>query len=242
MKNALRYIKAWVLLLAVSGICFPFNKVVAQDQSSTSFHDLRNIGLGAEDVNLLDSAISSYKKAESLAQAQGSLQNQAIIANDLGIVHRKKADYVACKQYHQKAGDLALKSKDQESLEMSFHGLGSLFEQTGDYDDAIACYLRTLNLTQERNDPVGVAITRQNLAKTYMQLRFQDASIKEIENALSIANGIRNDSLSANVFHDYAEILIHFKDYSNALTKMESALKIYEKIGYERYIGSSLVT
>jgi signal transduction histidine kinase len=240
MKNTFKRQLAWGLLCIALSLCSSQN-TVAQHVGSSNFDQMRNLGLEAEDLNLLDSAVACYQRAEGIAIAEQSVSKEAIVLNDLGIVHRKRADYVTSRKCHQRATEIALKAKDQEAVEMSFHGLGALYEQTGDYDDAVACYLRTLMLTQERGDQEGVIITRQNLAKTYMHLSFQDASIKEIEAALQSATILKKDSLRANVLHDYAEILIHFKDFSKALTKMEAALDIYRQIGYDRYIGSSLV-
>jgi signal transduction histidine kinase len=240
MKHSHKLRLAWGLL-CVAFFILTNKHLVAQNPGQPQFDHFRNLGLEAEDQNLLDSAVTCFQRAEAIASVEQNASNLAVILNDLGIVHRKLADYVESRKYHQKATEFALKAKDNETVEMSFHGLGTLYDQTGDYDDAVACYLRTLMLTQERGDKEGVIITRQNLAKTYMHLSFQDASIKEIETAYQSATTLKKDSLSANVLHDYAEILIHFKDYSKALTKMEAALKIYEQIGYERYIGSSLV-
>ena len=225
----------FALLLIISQCAF------GQTGDTNGFDVNRNRGLEAEDQNLIDSAITLYRKAETIAIAENNKSKEATILNDLGIASRKKGDYVGCKNYHQKAQEVALKAKDFEMVEMSFHGLGTLYEQTGDYDDAVACYLKTLKLTGERGDQEGIIITRQNLAKTYMHLHFQDAAMKNIEAALQSSYLLKNDSLSANVLHDYAEILIHFKEYAIALTKMETALQTYQKIGYDRYIGSSLV-
>jgi signal transduction histidine kinase len=240
MKNFLRRMGRLRLVIVVGLLLLGFSSN-GQNNPLSPFDTQRERGLDFEDQNQLDSAVACYKRAEQIAIASKDKSNEVVILNDLGIVHRKISDYIACKNYYQRASEIALKSHDTEMLEMSLHGLGSLYEQTGDYDDAVACYLRTIQLTQERGDKEGVIITRQNLAKTYMHLSFKDASIKEIETALQGARLLKNDSLSANVLHDYAEILIHFKDYAVALNKMESALHTYEKIGYDRYIGSSLV-
>jgi signal transduction histidine kinase len=243
MKKQNKTKRIWSLLCILYAL-LGSHTVCAQTSlpTATSLFDVtRDQGLLHEDKNRLDSAIYYYGQALAIAQKDKNTYNEATILNDLGISHRKTGDYVACKKDHTTAIDLAGKYQYPEIVEQNLHGLGSLYEQTGDYDDAVACYLRALTLTQDSQDKVGMIITRQNLAKTYMQLSFQDASVKEIQNAFQSAQSLKQDSLIANVLHDYAEILIHFKDYSQALVKMEAALSVYQKIGYERYIGSSLV-
>lgn len=240
MKHALNFKLSWACIL-MTMVIGTSQLGFSQGVTLSEFDKLRNLGWELEDQNQLDSALIYYQKAENIAAAEGDQSKHATILNDMAIVSRKKSDYVACKNYHLKASDIAFKSKDYEMVEISLHGLGTLYELTGDFDEAIACYLRTLQLTLERGDQAGAIITRQNLSKTYMRLHFKDAAMKHIESAYQSSVLLKNDSLCANVLHDYAEVLLHFKEYGLALSKMESALASYQKIGYRRYIGSSLV-
>jgi hypothetical protein len=116
MKNIFTYAAdAWLRTMALICFCILFGARV-QAQGQLEFDKYRNLGLDAEDIHLLDSAKSCYQRAEQVAIMNKDQNREVIILNDLGIVSRKQSDYVACKNYHQKAADIALKNKNTEML------------------------------------------------------------------------------------------------------------------------------
>ncbi len=205
------------------------------------FRALRNSGYELEDQNKLDSARYFYEKALEIAKTSENQYNLATIYTDLAIISRKDADYVSCEKYHRTALEIAQKTCDREMVEDNTHGIGYLYEIIGDYKNAVSFYIEALSLSQIRGEKEGVIVTLQNISKTYMQLNIRDLALKNIEQAKSLAVEMHNDSIMANVLHDYGEILVHFGENENALEKLQTALKTYEKVGYHRFIASSLV-
>jgi signal transduction histidine kinase len=210
-------------------------------QTSHNFDLLRNQGYDFEDFNQLDSATYYYSEALNVAIEAKSDYNLATIYTDLAIISRKKADYVSCKNFHEKALLLAEKTGDKDMIEGNLHGFGSLYEQIGDYEKAAEYYLKSLRLSQDRGEKEGSIPTLQNISKIYMFLNIKDLAINNIEQASQIAAETKNDSLVANVLHDYGEILVHFGENEKALKQLNAAHNTYEKLKHNRFIGSSLV-
>jgi signal transduction histidine kinase len=222
-----------------------FNKAellaTQQKNYSALFNVYREKGFFGEENNDLDAANDCYLKAEQTAFKSENKQDLLTIYTDLAILSRKSARYIDCKNYHNKALELAERTGDQEIIEDSYHGLGFLFEQTGDYEKAVSYYLKSLELTQKRGETDGEIVTLQQIGKTYSQLNQHDLALENIKQAENLAILTKNDSLLANVQHDFGEILVQFGEYDQALAKLNAALNTYRKIDYKPAIASSLV-
>jgi signal transduction histidine kinase len=210
-------------------------------QQNQEFDLLRNQGYDYEDLNQLDSALTYYHKALNVAIDKHSDYNLATIYTDLAILSRKKAEYLSCKNFHEKSLFLAEKSGDKEMIEGNIHGIGFLYEQIGDYEKAAEYYLKALRLSQDRGEKEGVIATLQNISKIYMYLNIKDLAINNIEQASTLSLDFGSDSIAANVQQDYGEILVHFNENEMALKRLNAALQTYEKLKYSRFIGNSLV-
>ena len=162
MKSPLRIITSLL-------VCFCLLIGYAFGQHGVSFNYLRDSGFDLEDANKLDSALVLYQAAAKVAEREDNDYDRMTVYTDLAIVHRKLTNYIDCKNYHQRALDLAEKTGDREMVEISLHGLGTLYEHTSDYEKAVQYYLDALRQTQERGDKEGSAVTLQNISKTYMQ-------------------------------------------------------------------------
>ncbi len=208
---------------------------------AAQFSILRERGYFHEDSNELPEAFSDYLQAQNLAQKSGRTDDLLSVFTDLAIVSRKLGNYVDCKNYHTKALELAERTGDQEIIEDSYHGLGFLYEQIGDYEKAVSSYLKSLELTQRRGGKEGEIVTLQQIGKTYSQLNQKELAFQNIEQAERLAIETRNDSILANVHHDFGEILVQFGDEQRALEKLNLALSTYRKIGYKPAIASALV-
>lgn len=222
-----------------------FMKARTQAESISDLPNLflicREFGFFHEDNNDLHEAREQYLKALETAIKSGKSDDLLTIYTDLAILSRKMGRYVDCKNYHQAALELAEKTGDKEIIEDSHHGLGYLYEQIGDYEKAVSHFLKSLDLTQARGEKAGSIVTIQHIGKTWMQLDNRELALQYIRQAEELAIQLKNDSLLANVSHDFGEILVHFGDHSQALQKLNQGLNTYRKIGYKPYIASSLV-
>jgi signal transduction histidine kinase len=246
MKQNIHTKNAHFIWLVVFIFVLPFSNFAQssdkkQTKNELEFDLLRNKGYEYEDFNQLDSAQYFYNKALSIAIFDNSNYNLATIYTDLAIISRKKADFLSCKNFHEKSLFLSEKSGDKEMIEGNLHGIGMLYEQIGDYEKAAEYYLKALRLSQDRGEKEGVIATLQNISKIYMLLNIKDLAINNIEQATLMSTDFGNDSIVANVLHDYGEILVHFGENEKALQQLNAALQTYESLDYSRFIGSSLV-
>jgi signal transduction histidine kinase len=183
---------------------------------------LRDQGLFYEELNRLDSAFILYDKARLLADSLANPEAQMIVYNDLAILCRKLERYKLSKKYHFTALEIAQKVGDAETVEYSWHGLGSLYEAVGDSAQALYYYEESQKVANKRQSISGQLITLQNIARTFAGLKRQTEAEANISIALRLGEK-QPDTL------EYANVLMVAGDVASAFNKVEEAFFYYQK-------------
>ncbi|MFK7932645.1 MAG: tetratricopeptide repeat protein, partial [Saprospiraceae bacterium] len=121
----------------------------------------RQIGFFHESHNLVQKAYQHYELELTYAERSGDTDLIIAAYTDLAIISRRKANYQACKEFHLKALKIAEQLESTKALETTYHGLGSLYKDIGDYETAVNYYLKTIELTEKRGDIPNAINTKQ---------------------------------------------------------------------------------
>jgi signal transduction histidine kinase len=210
--------------LAYSYLLLEKSKGLRQNQKV--FRVCRDIGLIHEDNNQLNEAIELYSEAEQISNSLSDTSRVTIYI-DLAIVHRKLCNYLLCKDNYLKVIDIAPKIQDIESMECAYHGLGSLYQSTGDYERSVSYFLQSLEVAEQRKNPEGMAMSLQNIAKSMLLAKSSERALVSIERAYTLAIKTENPQLIGLILKDYGEVLEQSNNISEALEKYESALKFF---------------
>lgn len=101
----------------------------------------------------------------------------------------------------------------------------------GDYEQAVDCYYRALDLAEQTHDSIRVAKVNYNLGKIYNELEDYDKSISFFEKSLKISQTLTDTALIAKTFQNIAISYQDKKDLVNALeyNKKANQLAILRK-------------
>ncbi|MEM8908599.1 MAG: tetratricopeptide repeat protein, partial [Bacteroidota bacterium] len=229
------------LNLALAYIGIAYDNAVKAGQFKDLFYIQRETGFLYEENNQLAKALSSFQDALKTAE---NLKNNILlltIYTDLAIVHEKLGKYKIAKDFHLEAIELAKKEGDLETVENSYHGLGSLYETVGDYDQAFEYYLKSLSIAEDRKSESGVIITLQNISNTHSHTKNEKLALENIERAYRLSLALKDPVLTADVLYDYANILNTHGYFDQALDKQLASLKIYREIENKNAIARGLI-
>jgi signal transduction histidine kinase len=185
----------------------------------------RAMGYIYEEKNMLQKAIKEYLKALYITEIQ--ISEKAIICNDIAIAYRKYGDYQKAKTFHQQALSFAEESKDTETCEIIYNGLGAFNYTIENNEKAVEFFLKSLKFAEYRpNNELGIIISLRNLAEIYTLSKHDALALQTIEKAYQIAN-IKNDKeTTARVLISYCNTLSDIGRFEEATLKINEALAL----------------
>ena len=119
------------------------------------------LGIAYQLAGMMDKALGSFKKAESLATNK---EDFMLIYNRIGFVLAKLQDYNSALHYYMRSLSLARSLKDIDMQATLLHNMGSVYDDMGMPDKALSYYTMALEL---RGDSVENASTYNNIALIY---------------------------------------------------------------------------
>jgi two-component system, sensor histidine kinase PdtaS len=216
---------------------------MAQSMDSTRliFQSYRTLGLIYEDNNDLKSAQKTYKTALSLAESRLNEPEKWAIYTDWAIIHRKLGQYAITREFHLKTIQQAEKKANWVMVEDAYNGLGVLFAQLNDFDQAIHYHLLSIKAAEKSQNREGILVTNLNISDIYLKAKKLYMALKHIEKTYQDAL-ILGDSLKIGaVLNSYGNIKQALGDYPDALKKQEAAKYIFEKQGNFQCLAESLL-
>lgn len=165
-------------------------------------------------------------KAETVAQ-------RASILNDVAWVMLRKGDIDNAQQFGKQALQLCDELEDSDRLRAQiFDHLGTIAEQQGKVEDAIAFHLLSRKVKEAYEDIFGVLESANNLGSTY-QLAGQDIkALDEFEYCLTLSKqvgytlGIATAMLNIGNVHEFRG------DFEKTTTFCEDALQLFDNINH----------
>ncbi len=212
---------------------FAVEKASASRDFMGLFYAYHERGVYFEIHNRPLNALPEYEKALFFADSCKANRNQFLtsIFTELAIANRKAGNYAACKKWHESALALARKTGNAELEEDSYHGLGFLFETTGEWEKAIEFYQKSITVAERRKSILGVIVTTQNIAKTLLRAGNRELALKKIEDAWQMAAQQPDTLRRAHVLNDYGEILVEIGQFDKAEQKFQTSLLAYQQLG-----------
>ena len=185
----------------------------------------RAMGYIYEEKNMFIKAIEEYTKALNVAEIES--EEKAIICNDMAIVHRKYGNYEEAKNYHQKALFFAEESKDIETLEIIYNGLGDFNYTIENNEKAVEFYLKSLKYAEFRpNNSLGLIISLRNLSEIYTLSQHNELALQTIQKAYLLAKENNEKETTARVLISYSNTLLDAAHYEEATQKINEALAL----------------
>ena len=220
-----------------------FALVTAQklDSARLIFQSYRTLGLIHEDNNDLKSAQKAYASALSLAESRLNDSEKWTIYTDWAILHRKLGQYAIALEFHLRTVEQAGKKENWLMVEDAYNGLGLLYTQINDFDQAIHYHLLSIKAAEKSHNQEGILVTNLNISDIYLKAQKLDMALVHIEKTYQDAL-ILGDSLKIGaVLNSYGNIKLALGEYPDALKKQQAAKYIFEKQGHMPCLAESLL-
>ena len=111
-----------------------------------------------EENSRIEEAGQNYQRCLELSDYVNDT-SKLEINYDWAIINRKLNHYKVSRDYFNRTLDLAQKIKDLEMVEFAYNGLGTLHEFLGEFDLAIAAYLKSIEFAEKGNRKKNIAIS-----------------------------------------------------------------------------------
>ncbi len=183
------------------------------------------IGAFYQSSNLFSEAIDQYNKALQLLKDPQEDTLFVLLNTGIGKIYLEIDNFELAKGYFREAMDLAVKQgyRNGEATAKGF--LGTCYEKTNAYTEALQLQKESLVLFEELQDSSGIALARENIGSIYEDLLEWDMAYQYFNEAYTFLQ----DTLSwsaANILNNLGDV--HRKEgrYSAALSYTRRALKV----------------
>ncbi len=221
--------------------CYTALSIALQKKDELSAYAVEHrIGRLYEDNNMMDSARVHYVRSLGYTIHNGWHQYTSSLYIDMAIVYKREGNFAVSKEYYLKGLNLAKDIKDAGRQEFAYHGLGTLHDAMGEYEQAANYYWESVRLAEQRGFKEGVVNTIQNLAITYTKLKNNKTALETIDRAYKLALEEKNTLLIASVLFDYGKVLNAAGDYDGAITKYQASLDSCRTSNFKPLIARTL--
>ncbi len=200
-----------------------------------------------------DTAMYFANSALNLAIKADYKNGMANSYNNIGLIHANKGDYDNAIAFYlkslkiaegtlSKAKDLSEKQSAQKGMAASYNNIGNIHLYKGDYDNAIAFYLKSLKKFEELRDKQGMSVSYNNIGIIYDNKGDYDKAIAFYFKSLDITEYILSEAKELSekqnaqkgMSNSFANIGIIYEekgDYDKAIAFYFKSLKIDEELG-----------
>jgi tetratricopeptide (TPR) repeat protein/class 3 adenylate cyclase len=181
----------------------------------------------------------AYAKALKLAKKTRDVGLLAQSHNSIGRLKVLRGDYVAAAPHLQTAEQLFELLDDQAGISRVYGNLGNLYFRQGDYEQAKACFKRSIDLSR-----VGGAVPNSqivaHLGLTYMNQGNYDEAIQCQQAQLELAKTIGDKQGMADLHTKVGIVFFEKGDYDAALRHYEKGLELSRELGNKQLMAIAI--
>jgi len=195
-----------------------------------------NIGITKYYLSELDSCLFYYKKALSIYQNTSNKKLPKFLKN-IGLVYKKKGDYINSSKYLFQAAKMFENKKNNEEAAAIYSIIGNMYNESG-YDSLSLHYHNLgLKLRKDLNDNLAIAQSMNNIANIIRKVYGIDTALVIYNKALTLTKRVKNKRLESIILNNIGEIYL---ELSNSKTSREfflSSLKIKKSLSDQHGIA-----
>lgn len=202
---------------------------------------LNNLGSVYTYKAAYDTSIHLLLRATSLREATGDEKLSSTL-NNLGNAYLRMDDYDRALPYYEKAAQLKELDGQKRSLSTTINNIGIILKKQGKYEEAVENYQKALRIAEEFEDVLMRANAHNNLAILYERNEetFPQADYHYKE-AIRLKEQLDNAAGLYNSFANYATLLNKMGKTKEALSLLDKADALNERIGQNLYTSEVLL-
>lgn len=120
--------------------------------------------------------------------------------------------------------NLAYTQNNEKAEAMGLKYLGRVYLEQSLFEDALDCFIKSLNLTQKLKMTELQVAVQDNIGVVYTRLQNFDKALTNFRTALQLASNIQNNLLMVRVVTHIGEVYLLKKDFSEAMVFLQDAI------------------
>jgi class 3 adenylate cyclase/predicted ATPase len=211
-----------------------------QNRKNAEIQIYLNMGLLYANRSQFEKALEHYQQALELNQEVGDRRNRGMILNNMGIVQKNNGNYSEALQAYKKVYEIFETIGDKNFMAFSLGNLGITQRLIGLYQEALGSMELAQDLFEKVNNPVGKAMTQQEIGAVFIDIDEEDLALKNLEEALAQGEKAGFKPMVMDCLLFLSRLELKTKNIDAALEKAEKGLKIALEIHDKKHEMSLL--
>ncbi|MBC8384102.1 MAG: tetratricopeptide repeat protein [Candidatus Cloacimonetes bacterium] len=195
---------------------------------------LNNIGNIYRFLSNYENALENYQKSLKLNTDISNDFGIANTLNNIGVIFYDQKKYPEALKYFNNSLEKHKENGDKKGIAALFNNIGDVYADQKLFQDALKNFLKSLEYEEEINDKFGIAVCSKNVGNLYLKLN----DLKKAESFLSkgkeIAEIIKANELSMEIYLALSELSEEKQDYQKALDFFVRSSQIKDQIFSEK--------
>lgn len=171
-----------------------------------------------------DSAVYFAQKGMALARRQKSLDGEAIMLNQLGMIDDNVGRYSESRKKYREALDLYTQTNNTKGMATENVRLGVVEMRQGNYDKATYYFLQALEISEHSGDTHGKMEANLTLGEAYFKQKKFDFALNYYHVAEELNRRLPFSNLSLNLLVDFGAIYCDMGRFEEAKKYLTSGL------------------
>ncbi|MEO7307787.1 MAG: tetratricopeptide repeat protein [Ferruginibacter sp.] len=190
-----------------------------------------------QDEGKMDSAIYCVNSLKKIADKASG--NNKVLGNynqALGLYYKKTGDYNTALPYLLAAAKYAeINTTNKASIAGQWLNAGNLYQDLGDYNNAMICHLKALRLFEDAGNKLGESFCYNSICNNYSKLNQYPKALEYAQKSLALKQILKDNRGICNSMVSVGEAYKGMGNLKEALANFETALTIAkeEKIPLE---------
>ena len=190
---------------------------------------LGNLGGVNADLGDYQQALDFYQRSEVKYRSLENRSGQGVALNNIGWVYAIVGDYDKALDFYGKAAEIFTAMDDQYRAGNALGNQGATYAILGQYQKALDIQLKVLPMRRAVNNVDGAGKTLRHIANAYSHLDQKQTALDYYKQSIQLLKGTTRQLIPA--LRDLGDLYRQMGDTQNALTSLNEALQIAQKIG-----------
>jgi tetratricopeptide (TPR) repeat protein len=207
-------------------------------------YSLNMLGATYFRIDSIKKALDYYEAARLLGESVNTSNERTLdeisrAFSGIGKIYHSMGQYVLGIRQFQKSLELYEKSGNRVGLATAYGNIGECLEATGDLDESLAHYQRSLGISKSVGAEKIEIISTTGIAHVLAHMDQGEEGVKLIEPVLQKARAIGDEELLSLVHIQTGWVLIHLEQYDRAMEHLMQGLALAKKQQLTPYLYDS---
>ena len=194
-------------------------------------YSLNMLGVVYRRMDAVKSALEYHYKALQIASSTKQKsreidENIAISNNSIGNIYLLLEKPKLAKKHFAKSLQIEKKYNNKLGLAINYQNIGGIFEEQGNYEKALEYYTKSLAYNDSIKSTVGKIICQTSIGNVYLKQGKYQSALEKIKPNIKLAEKLGDKYYTADVYLNYAQVLIKLKKYKDAKLFLDKALSV----------------